>query len=251
MRYLIPTVFVLFVAGCAPEIPYSGVGVGFENYTTYQSGRQETPPGSIELGVEISNEILATTVDDSAKPTENSAETTDNSPEPADNSTEEAAQLVPEEAEQLVPEEAAQLVPLDPFQLNRDNPLISDEQDFSAVSARETIESDAERRAAQQQAYQVIAPTTLPTRTSDNGASVVEFALATTNLVGQSIYQRSSLFAGNRFRRNCAKYPSSDIAQQAFLKTGGPRRDRQGLDPDGDGFACFWDPTPFRQAVRN
>ena len=39
-------------------------------------------------------------------------------------------------------------------------------------------------------------------------------------------------------------------AQQAFLEAGGPERDRKGLDPDGDGYACAWDPTPFRAAVQ-
>ena len=50
--------------------------------------------------------------------------------------------------------------------------------------------------------------------------------------------------------RNCAKYVSDAAAQEAFLKTGGPERDRYGLDPDGDGFACRWDPTPFRAAIK-
>ncbi len=51
--------------------------------------------------------------------------------------------------------------------------------------------------------------------------------------------------------RNCAKYGSPDLAQMAFLSKGGPKRDRMGLDPDGDGYACSWDPAPFRQAVKN
>ena len=37
-----------------------------------------------------------------------------------------------------------------------------------------------------------------------------------------------------------------DQAQQDFLAKGGPERDRMGVDPDGDGFACAWDPRPFR-----
>ena len=49
--------------------------------------------------------------------------------------------------------------------------------------------------------------------------------------------------------RACAKYSSSDLAQSDFLAQGGPRRDRLGLDPDGDGFACAWNPQPFRAAV--
>jgi hypothetical protein len=48
----------------------------------------------------------------------------------------------------------------------------------------------------------------------------------------------------------CAKYASPDLAQQAFLERGGPERDRLGVDPDGDGFACSWDPRPFRTALQ-
>jgi hypothetical protein len=44
--------------------------------------------------------------------------------------------------------------------------------------------------------------------------------------------------------------PTQDAAQEAFLAAGGPERDRNNLDPDGDGFACWWDPEPFRRAMR-
>ena len=131
------------------------------------------------------------------------------------------------------------------------NPGISDEQDFSAVSSRESIESDRQRVEAQSQAYKVIEPTALPTRSGSSGPSIVEFALSTTNAVGQSVYKRSSRASQTKFNNNCAKYTSSDAAQTDFLKSGGPQRDRKGIDPDGDGFACFWDPRPFRQATRN
>lgn len=131
------------------------------------------------------------------------------------------------------------------------NPGISDEQDFSAVASRETIESDKQRIEANREAYQVIRPTALPTRSGDSGPSIVEYALSTRNRVGEPLYARSRMFAESRFNKNCAKYPSPDQAQQAFLKAGGPKRDSKGLDPDGDGFACYWDPTPFRRAVSN
>ena len=36
------------------------------------------------------------------------------------------------------------------------------------------------------------------------------------------------------------------VAAEAFLKAGGPQRDSKKLDPDGDGFACGFDPTPFQ-----
>ncbi len=131
------------------------------------------------------------------------------------------------------------------------NPGISDEQDFAAVSSRETIESDKQRMEANREAYQVIQPTALPTRTRDSGPSIVEFALSTRNRVGEPVYARSTILAQSRFNKNCAKYASPDQAQQAFLKAGGPKRDGMGLDPDGDGFACYWDPAPFRLAVSN
>ncbi len=49
-----------------------------------------------------------------------------------------------------------------------------------------------------------------------------------------------------KLQRACARYDSQDLAQAEFLASGGPRMDRRGVDPDGDGFACGWDPAPFR-----
>ncbi len=129
-----------------------------------------------------------------------------------------------------------------------DGATISDEQSFSAVSARETIASDAERIDANRAQYVVIEPTDLPPRPDGSGASIVAYALATTNVPGQALYRRLGLSGQARYERNCAKYGGLDKAQEAFLDAGGPKRDRFGLDPDGDGFACFWDPRPFRAA---
>ncbi len=127
------------------------------------------------------------------------------------------------------------------------NPGISDEQDFGAVAERESIQSDRERLEAQREAYRVIPPEPIA-RPGDTGPNIVAYAINTTNGVGEQVYSRSGFNAQNRFLRNCAKYPSSDLAQRDFLERGGPQRDRLGLDPDGDGFACYWDPAPFRSA---
>ncbi|MBV7410496.1 hypothetical protein [Maritimibacter sp. DP1N21-5] len=127
---------------------------------------------------------------------------------------------------------------------------ISDEQNFAAVSERESIESDAQRLAENRAQYVVIQPTALPQREGGGGASIVHYALATNNPKGQQMYSRSIIAAQSRFERNCGKFTSQDRAQEAFLDAGGPERDPKGLDPDGDGFACFWDPAPFR-AARN
>jgi hypothetical protein len=63
------------------------------------------------------------------------------------------------------------------------------------------------------------------------------------------MYKRSGLGIRD-VNASCAKYASSDQAQQDFLAKGGPDRDRMGVDPDGDGFACSWDPRPFRTALQ-
>ena len=123
---------------------------------------------------------------------------------------------------------------------------LSDEQDFGAVAARETIESDAERLARLAAEREEVAPTALPPRAGSEGPNIVAFALATTHAKGTPVYRRSGLSGQRRFQRNCAKYVSADDAQRDFLARGGPERDRLGIDPDGDGFACGWDPAPFR-----
>ncbi|EYD76502.1 hypothetical protein Rumeso_01923 [Rubellimicrobium mesophilum DSM 19309] len=127
---------------------------------------------------------------------------------------------------------------------------ISDEQDFQAVSSRESIESDAARRAQQAAQYQVLQPQALPAPPADTGPNIVQYALSAPNSVGQPWYSRFVLFAREgRAERNCAKYRTADEAQRDFLARGGPDKDSLGLDPDGDGFACAWDPAPFRAAV--
>ena len=130
------------------------------------------------------------------------------------------------------------------------NPLgISDENDFNAVSSRESIESDAIRRAQLAAQRQEVAPTAVPQRPSDTGPNIVAFALQAPNLKGQPWYSRSLFQSQSRFQRNCARYASPDAAQRDFLARGGPERNPLGLDPDGDGFACGWDPAPFRLAA--
>jgi len=83
-----------------------------------------------------------------------------------------------------------------------------------------------------------------------SGPNIVEYALSTTHRVGAQRYRRSNPLRWQIWERNCAQFASQDAAQEAFLAAGGPDRDRGNLDPDGDGFACWWDPEPFRRAFR-
>ncbi len=128
---------------------------------------------------------------------------------------------------------------------------ISDEQDFSAVASRETIESDAQRRAAQAASREQVQVTAVPERSATAGPNIVQYALNAPNAKGQEYYSRSVFSGSGRFERNCVKYGSPDAAQRDFLANGGPERDRKGIDPDGDGFACGWDPAPFKQVAGN
>ena len=126
---------------------------------------------------------------------------------------------------------------------------ISDENDFNAVSSRESIESDAQRIAQNRAQYVVVQPKELPQRPGDTGPNIVAYALRTTNVPGQPMFSRSRLFAKD-YKTACAAFASPDLAQQAFLANGGPDKDKLGVDPDGDGFACAWDPRAFRTALQ-
>lgn len=140
-----------------------------------------------------------------------------------------------------------------PIQASPSNPApgnagISSEQDFGAVSSQRSIQGDAQQIAANRAQYTVVAPTALPTRSGGEQPNIVAYALNTKHPIGTQLYRRSRLRSASRQAAACAAFPSPDQAQIEFLSQGGPNKDRKGLDPDGDGFACRWDPSPFRTA---
>jgi hypothetical protein len=225
------TVFSMLAVGvmaaCAPQVPDSGVG--FDSYAGYQQRQAQQLQGqSLPPPAAVSSVPLG-------------------SPMPLDPD----AQLAADTAAALnlggAPLEAS---PANPAPVAVNAAGISQENDFEEVAGLRTIESDAAAIARNRAQYVLIQPTELPRRSGDGGPNIVEYALRTTNPKGVSLYRRSSLGFQN-FDRNCAQYPSADQAQIDFLARGGPERDRRGIDPDGDGFACDWDPRPFRAAVQN
>ncbi len=131
------------------------------------------------------------------------------------------------------------------------NPGLSDEQSFDAVADRQTIESDAERLERNRALYTVVEPTAVPRRPGSQIPNIVAFALQTNNPLGEPLYKRGLFSTQARFFRNCAKFTSDAASQEAFLAAGGPEKDGRGLDPDGDGYACYWDPRPFRRAIQS
>ena len=136
--------------------------------------------------------------------------------------------------------------PSNPAPEATDNAGISDENDFGAVSSRQSIASDKARIAANRAQYAVIAATDLPSREGTSQPNVVAYALETTNPVGTQVHRRSAFGSAAKTTRNCAAYSSDDEAQIDFLTRGGPTRDRLALDPDGDGYACSWNPAKYR-----
>ena len=125
---------------------------------------------------------------------------------------------------------------------------LSQEQDFGVVSAQRGIEEDAARIAAARQQYELVTPTDIE-RPDQTGPNIIAYALNAQHPVGTQVYNRG-LFAGRNTESKCAGYRTDDIAQEAFLLEGGPERDRLGLDPDGDGYACGWNPATYRNLVR-
>ncbi|RVT86599.1 hypothetical protein DXV76_00480 [Rhodobacteraceae bacterium CCMM004] len=253
-----PLALTAALAACAPVVPASnpsldrgpvdtGRGVGFGDYEAYEAARMQRErdlvtggsqpvipaattgaPGPVSSGPISSQELSAAGIPvgpGAAQPATSAPAATP------------AAAPVPAGAPGVAP-------------VDLNNPGISDEQDFQAVSTRETIESDAARIAANRRAYTVIQPTAVPRRPGSNRPNIVAYALQTNNPVGQPLYSRSGRNAQAKFQRACAGYASSDLAQEDFLASGGPEKDRNGVDPDGDGFACYWDPTPFRTVRR-
>ena len=220
LRAWLSGVMVLVLAACDPPVPDSSAGVGFGDYQGYLA-EQDALRAKREQ--QLSGQVSVTPPTATGAPTPSQVQ---------------GEPVLTSEAQAAVSGVAV-----------ASNPGISDEQDFGAVLGRESIEANAERLARQRQQYQQVAPTALPKRPTGDRASIVAYALQTRNQVGEKIYSRA-LGSDRRAARACAAYTAPDKAQQAFLELGGPQRDRKGMDPDGDGFVCGWNPSPFRAAVQ-
>ncbi|WP_445285986.1 hypothetical protein [Yoonia sp. 208BN28-4] len=253
MRKIVgPAMITALVAACAQPVPDSGAGVGFRDYAQYELERAQreaalTGNGSTTFGAPapVSTGPLSA-IPPAATPPANGGIA---SSELAQAGIGVQAPVTSGPLNATAPQPAAAPTAADLNLAN--NPGISDEQNFDAVSGRETIESDAERRAAQAAELIVVDPVPLPAQRADTGVNIVQYALNAPNVRGQEWYSRSILSGDTRFQRNCATYNNPDAAQRDFLSRGGPDRDPRGIDPDGDGFACGWDPAPFKLAAGN
>jgi hypothetical protein len=205
MRALTSTMLMGFLAACAPNLPDSGAGAGFDNSDAAQRAREaELDTGQpLVPGPVLSDEATSGGLG-FAQPTSGGLAT---------------AQPT-----------SGGLATVQPTTVSIGlSPPVVDE----AYSAR-----------------QIAKKTPIPLADGSQ-TNIVEYALSTSNPPGTKLYSRSILNSAARTARNCAKFTWPDEAQIAFLSNGGPQRDRQGLDPDGDGYACSWDPAPLRQPENN
>ena len=276
MRGFIAVMAAAGLAACSPAVPDSnpdrGAGVGFGSYSEYQQRQIERERALQGQSLPSAAPVTAQTLDPQAPlagsgPTVTPAQTAiaqSNAPRsavPAPTQTVASAPAGSDEAAEIAASTRAalnnsgsdplQASPSNPAPALVNNPGISDENDFAAVASRRSIEGDAARLQQRQQQYTVVQPTALPSRAGNGQPNVVQYALRTSHAKGTRVHRRVSIASPARTQRNCAAYSSADEAQIDFLASGGPQRDRKGLDPDGDGFACAWDPAPFRRAAGN
>ncbi|VAV97592.1 FIG01023059: hypothetical protein [hydrothermal vent metagenome] len=238
MRYILAVVALTGLAACETLPPASKSGVGFGNYDQYQkeqTQRKAQSAGAAGAALPAPDAVSGETL------------------EPAQSVGQPAVVAQPQTQVQPQSKPETDLAAATQTALNStptpDNPGISDENDFDAVGSRRTIESDKERMARIKENYKVIAPQALPKRSGSTGPNIVDYALRSKHPVGTQIYKRVNLGGASKYARGCGKFASPDLAQIQFLAKGGPQRDKLGLDPDGDGFACAWDPAPFRKAA--
>lgn len=243
MRLPLTVLACAALAACSPSIPDSAAGVGFDDYDAYQAERAKRDAALTGSALPPPDAVSSEPLSAMGQPM-----TTTHSNDAEALAAETRAALSASQANSGVP----------PVQADPNNPPpqtvetgsgISSENDFQAVGAERSIESDAELIARNRAQYKVVEPTALPQRSGSTGPNIVQYALSATHPVGTQVYRRAGINKEARARRNCAKYTSYELAQMDFLEKGGPTRDRLGLDPDGDGYACGWDPTPFRKAV--
>ena len=90
-------------------------------------------------------------------------------------------------------------------------------------------------------------PTSEPNEKSE--INVALYGRLTSNKVGEQIYTR--IKTKRKKTDPCRRFVAADDAQRFFLEHSGPQKDLWNLDPDGDGFACHWNPELYRNLKIN
>lgn len=222
---------VLALAACEPAVPNSAAGVGFGDYQDYLAQREAQLQGA-------------------PKPAPVLASGTGYAGSTA---TASSAPVAPAATGYGAPLSATNLstAPVAPAALPATPAPVGDGSIGSEAMAalRATAPGGAAPApvSAAPTAPMVSSAPAAPVVSGSAGPNLAAYALSATNAPGQAAWPRGGLKLTNSDKA-CAKYVSPDLAQMAFLERGGPQRDPGNLDPDGDGFACGWDPRPFQAA---
>lgn len=224
---------VLALAACEPAVPNSGAGVGFGDYQEYLAQReaqlqgQKTPPLLASGSGYGQNTAAPSSSTTTPTATTGPAYGAAGYGAPLNATTLSTTATVPAAAT-----------------ASGDGSIGSD-----AMAALRATAPAGSATAAPVSATPTAAmvATAAPVVSGAAGPNLAAYALSATNAPGQSVWSRGGLKLTNTTKA-CAKYVSPDLAQIAFLERGGPQKDPGNLDPDGDGFACGWDPRPFQAA---
>ncbi|OCX66698.1 hypothetical protein BFP70_00630 [Thioclava sp. SK-1] len=225
MRILICALPMVLLAACQPSVPNSGAGVGFGSYEEYLAAReaelrgQQTPPAVTPTGAPL---------DATHGPAYGGAGYGASVADPAQIGSVAPTQPM-NDAQQLGADTLAALnaTAAEPITV-QPSPSVP-----PAASSTALPQLDVQSQVVGQA-----------------GPNLAAYALSVNNQPGQSVYRRGGIKLTSTARA-CAKYVAPDLAQIAFLDRGGPERDPGNLDPDGDGFACGWDPSAFQNARGN
>lgn len=253
IRFSIVAAMGLALSACQPAVPDSARGAGFDTLDAEQSRRDAALAGTASTGAITGAPLSATVPPPASVSTAPLGAVNDGSPEAT---AAETARILDATRPGGLGNDAPTNSGAEPLIASPSNPAppvlntegISRENNFDAVSDERSIEGDAARLAANRAQYRVIQPEALPDR-ADAGPNIVAYALQSSHPVGTQLYTRRGFNKDRKFARACAEYSHPDQAQIAFLSAGGPQRDREGMDPDGDGYACNWDPTPYRKSI--
>ena len=124
---------------------------------------------------------------------------------------------------------------------------VLDLSQFSQEQQKVEREQAAKRR-EELKAGRVVLEVNSKEKITLKSVNLAVFARSVSNKVGEKIYYRNFLSTENN--SSCKKFSNKNAAQIFFLENGGPKNDFYNVDPDGDGFACKWDPEIYRKIGR-
>lgn len=241
---------VAALAACEPDVPNSAAGVGFGDYETYLRQR-ETELRGPQATTSTPAPVLTAPLNGGAYGASSATPTANTPPGGAYGTagygatpvTSAAGMAAQQQAAAATPAPAQGTIGADTLAALRATAPAGDTSAPAAPSAGTTGAVGAPLDAM----APAPAATAAPVVSGNGGPNLAAYALSATNAPGQSVYSRGG-FHLTSSASACKKYVSPDIAQMAFLQKGGPQKDPLNLDPDGDGFACGWDPRPFQMA---